>query len=276
MGRNKYIQCPICSKKIRSDNMKLHKHEKDNVQKYKMKICPICNKAMIYTHLARHMRSHAKQSYCKLIDEIKTDQERNKEEFEKGLFIKDYILQKKIDPKTLRREHQKAVKTSIDSPSLDVVLKPWQEKLLKLMKPSEREIIWIIGKDGNEGKSWFQKYLKNTYGSSKVFQAAIKKSADGVLHALSKRIVSLIDLFIFNVPRSYFMDDFPYGMLEELKDGNALSTKYESSILELNTPNIVVVFSNEAPEKYRMSKDRWTVYNIREEYLYKSNGYKVE
>ena len=134
------------------------------------------------------MRTHAKQSFSKVVDGIKTDQERNKEEFEKGMFIKDYIIHQKIDPKTLRREYQKAVKTVMDTPVLDLVLKPWQEKLLKLMKPSEREIILIVGKDGNEGKSWFQDYLKNTRGSSKVFQAAIKKSADGILHHYQKEL----------------------------------------------------------------------------------------
>ena len=276
MGRNKYIECSTCSKKIRSDNMKLHKHEKDNVQKYKMKICPICNKAMIYTNLTRHMRLHAKQSFSKLVDEIKTDQKRNKEDFERGVFIKDYILKQKIDPAILRREHQKAVKTSINSPLLDVVLKPWQEKLLKLIKPSEREIIWIVGKDGNEGKSWFQNYLKNTHGASRVFQASIKKNSEGVIHALSKRIVSLIDLFMFNVPRCFYIEDFPYAMLEEIKDGNVTSNKYNSSILEPKTPNTVVVFSNKAPDRRKMSKDRWTHYDIEEEYLYTLYGCKVE
>ena len=276
MGRNKYIECSTCSKKIRSDNMKLHKHSKVYVQKYNMKICPICNKAMIYTNLTRHMRTHAKQSYSKLIDEIKTDQKRNKENFEKGVFIKEYINQQKIDPKILRKEHQKAVKTSIDSPVLDIVLKPWQEKLLKLIKPSKREIFWIVGRDGNEGKSWFQDYLRNTRGSGKVFQAAMKKSRDGILHALSKRIVSLIDLFIFNVPRCFDMNDFPYDILEEIKDGKTVSTKYDSSILKLNTPNIVVVFSNENPNEWKMSKDRWTVYDIKEEYLFTSRGCKIE
>ena len=231
---------------------------------------------MISGNLARHMRRHAKHSYSKLIDGIEIDLEKNKEDVERGVFIRDYIHQRKIDPKILRREYQKAVKTGIDSPVSDLFLKPWQEKLLKLMKPSEREILWIVGKHGNEGKSWFQKYLKNTRGSSKVFQASIKKNADGILYALSKRILSLIDLFIFNIPRSFYMDDFPYAILEEIKDGNAVSTKYDSSILELNTPNIVVVFSNEAPDKRRMSKDRWSVYNIGGEYLLTSCGYKVE
>ena len=80
------------------------------------------------------MRTHTKQKYSKLVDEIKTDVKKNKEDFERGLFIKEYIQRHKIDPKILRPEHQKALKKSIDSPLSDVVLKPWQEELLKPMK----------------------------------------------------------------------------------------------------------------------------------------------
>ena len=49
------------------------------------------------------------------------------------------------------------------------------------------------------------------------------------------------------------MDEFPYEMLEELKDGKAESTKYNSIKLQVNTPNTVLVFSNENPDKERMS-----------------------
>ena len=39
-----------------------------------------------------------------------------------------------------------------------VQLKPWQESLLEyVQKPCDREIFWVVGKEGNEGKSWFQK-----------------------------------------------------------------------------------------------------------------------
>ena len=30
------------------------------------------------------------------------------------------------------------------------------------------KIIWIIGRDGNEGKSWFQYYIESLYGSHRV------------------------------------------------------------------------------------------------------------
>ena len=48
-------------------------------------------------------------------------------------------------------------------------LRPWQQKLFEISEvPSEREVIWVIGKDGNEGKSWFQDYLESCFGFNRV------------------------------------------------------------------------------------------------------------
>ena len=270
MGRNKYIQCSTCLKSIRSDHMKFHMHSKD--VKYKMKICPICKKLMILTNLARHMKIRAKQSKAEWINEIKTDQVKNKECLEKGLFITEYIKEQNIDANILRREYREAMKTKLPTPQVEVILRPWQERLVEVMKPSEREIIWIVDPAGNEGKSWFQKYLKDIHGL-RVFDANIRRSSKCILHILSKEIVSLIDIFLFNVPRSFNMDEFPYEMLEELKDGKAESIKYNSIKLQVNTPNTVLVFSNENPDKERMSKDRWIIYLIGVGVLLHSNGY---
>ena len=272
MGRNKYIQCSTCLKSIRSDHMKFHMHSKD--VKYKMKICPICKKLMILTNLARHMKIHAKQSKAEWINEIKTDQVKNKECLEKGLFITEYIKEQNIDANILRREYREAMKTKLPTSQVEVILRPWQERLVEVMKPSEREIIWIVDPAGNEGKSWFQKYIKDIHGL-RVFDANIRRSSKCILHILSKEIVSLIDIFLFNVPRSFNMDEFPYEMLEELKDGKAESIKYNSIKLQVNTPNTVLVFSNENPDKERMSKDRWIIYLIGVGVLLHSNGYKV-
>ena len=272
MGRNKYIQCSTCLKSIRSDKMKFHMHSKD--VKYKKKTCPICKKLMILTNLERHMKIHAKQSKAEWINEIKTDQVKNKECLEKGLFITEYIKEQNTDANILRREYREAMKTKLPTPQVEVILRPWQERLVEVMKPSEREIIWIVDPAGNEGKSWFQKYLKDIH-RLRVFDANIRRSSKCILHILSKEIVSLIDIFLFNVPRSFNMDEFPYEMLEELKDGKAESTKYNSIKLQVNTPNTVLVFSNENPDKERMSKDRWIIYLIGGGVLLHSNGYKV-
>ena len=45
----------------------------------------------------------------------------------------------------------------------NVILRPWQEGLLNYIKPSDREIIWVIGRKGNEGKSWFQEFLASKF-----------------------------------------------------------------------------------------------------------------
>ena len=221
------------------------------------------------------MRKHDKQLHLDLIEELERGKEKKKKDYERGVFIKNSIRNGEIDPDILTEEHHKAMKTKFRALKVEVILKPWQEKLVELIKPSEREIIWIVGSVGNEGKTWFQKYLKDIHGV-RVFDANIKKSSKCILHILSKEIVSLKDLFLFNVPRSFNMDDFPYEMLEELKDGKAESTKYNSVKLELNTPNTVLVFSNEKPDKERMSNDRWVIYLIGGGgYLLRTNGYKV-
>ena len=269
MGRNKSINCLTCSKRIRSDKMKLHTHVKVQTRKYGMKICSICKKEMIAGNLARHLRIHAKQSHSRVVDAIKSDQIAYREKTEVGRFVEDYIKTEKINPDILRREYRLALQTKIDSPVIDAPLRIWQEKLLSFIRPSEREIVWVVGKKGNEGKSWFQRYLTDLHGSSRVFQINIKKNSDGMLHVLSKKIVSLLELFVFNVSRSFEMEDFPYSLLEDIKDGKAVSTKYESSILEFKIPNTVLVFSNKAPEKGKMSNDRWTVLSIAKECLFK-------
>ena len=50
----------------------------------------------------------------------------------------------------------------------NVELKPWQNELMKYIKPHDREIIWVVGKDGNEGKNWFQNYVESVFGTRKV------------------------------------------------------------------------------------------------------------
>ena len=141
-------------------------------------------------------------------------------------------------------------------------LRPWQQTLFQDIKPSDRNIIWVVGRNGAEGKSWFQQYLVQHHGPQRVFDTTIEKRSDGILHALSKRVVSLIDLFIFNIPRSFSIDNVFYNPLEQIKNGQAISTKYDSKVLHFKTPNIVLVFANNKPYRNKMSLDRWQTFNI--------------
>ena len=58
MGRNKHIQCKICLKSFRSDNLKSRQGRHESKSKYRMNNCSICQKTMIAGHLARHMKTH--------------------------------------------------------------------------------------------------------------------------------------------------------------------------------------------------------------------------
>ena len=239
--------------------MKTHKHSK--VKTYATKDCSICNKSMISGHIARHMRTHNK-SVKKILDIIKGDQQELEKKKESAPIIRAAIEADNIDPRSLRKEHIKALEFIDETPTSQYSLRSWQQKLLEYMVPSNREIIWVFGIDGNEGKSWFQQYLVNYFGSSRVFNNNVKKRSDGILHALAKRVYSLIDVFIFNIPRSFPDEHVPYDLLEEIKDGQAVSCKYDSKFLRFKKSNIVLVFGNTGPTKTKMSDDRWNILNI--------------
>ena len=57
-------------------------------------------------------------------------------------------------------------------------------------------------------------------------------------------------------------DTCNYTILESIKDGIAVSSKYNSSILQFKIPNVLVVFSNHIPNTKELSKDRWKIYRI--------------
>ena len=59
--------------------------------------------------------------------------------------------------------------------------------MLEYIKPSTREVIWVIGKHGNEGKSWFQEYMESKFGWGKVICGMdIKMKKGSICHVLSK------------------------------------------------------------------------------------------
>jgi len=206
-----------------------------------------------------------KQHDNHLLINLKEDQANYEKMAETGRILEEHVNNEDINPQSLRKEYIKALEVHHDQVQEDAsaVLKPWQSKLLELMHPSARKIIWVRGTVGNEGKTWFQNYLENYYGRKRVYRSTINKKPESLLHTLSKRNLSFIDVFILNIPRSFDTSNVPYSFLEDIKDGKAISSKYNSRELKFITPNIVIVFSNDAPCVEQMSSDRWMRYNIR-------------
>jgi len=87
------------------------------------------------------------------------------------------------------------------------------------------------------------------------------KSAN-VLHVLTKRPLSTTDIFFFNVPRAVTHESCNYSILESIKDGTAVSSKYNNDVIRFKILNVVVVFSNHMPNTKELSKDRWLVFRI--------------
>ena len=274
MGRNQSISCPTCSRKMRSDNIKRHMQNCGQAR-YPTEDCPICRKTMIKWNITRHMKQHENH----VLVDLKEDQATYERLAETGKMIEEHVNKEDINPRSLRKEFIMALDIHHNEVQEQTgCLNPWQEKLLSLMKPTERQILWIRGSTGNEGKSWFQNYLENFYGKRRVFRSSVVRKSESLLHAMSKRNLAFLDVFIFNVPRSFDTEHVPYSFLEDIKDGKAISSKYNSRELKFVTPNIVIVFSNDAPCAEQLSADRWMRYNIHENrldvaYFYKKKKY---
>ena len=285
---DKHLQksCSICLKTMRSDNLKRH-IKTHNVTKSKvfMISCTICEKVMRKNHLKRHLKTHSKPfnltrdlvnndtpslSYAEEIvnQRGKECQQIFNEKLKTGSLVKKMLSETDIVPFCLTKDLKEPLELHeqyINSEINNCTLKSWQKELLTFMEnPSDREIIWIIGKRGNEGKTWFQKYSEQYFGIRRVFRTSIVKEASSLLHMLSKKTLACTDIFLLNISRSYDIADVPYTVLEDIKDGQATSSKYNSKILKLCTPNVLVVFSNYSPMYTKVSKDRWRIYTIDE------------
>ena len=93
-----------------------------------------------------------------------------------------------------------------------------------------------------------------------------------VAHDLSKQRWQTIDIFMINIKRSSDIAILDFTIIECIKDGRIFSGKYDSKTLFLRTPNTVMVFSNELPPKYKLSKDRWVIFEIIDGELVRSNS----
>lgn len=144
--------------------------------------------------------------------------------------------------------------------------KEWQRDALELVKtkPDPRKIYVYVGTKGGEGKSRFARHLLLKYRKSSIMVSG--KAADAK-YAIQKYCfddkgnqIRNLRLVIFDIPRSS-SDFVSYQAIEEIKNATFLSTKYESGMVILNPPHILI-FTNEYPKTKLMSKDRWVIQDI--------------
>jgi len=136
----------------------------------------------------------------------------------------------------------------------------WQDGLARLVQGDNhhpREIRFYVDEVGNSGKSWFTRWaLSNHPDLVQVLKAGKR---DDLAYAIDETK----SIFLFDVPRTQ-MEFLNLSVLEMLKDQLVFSPKYESGMKVLMKTPMVVVFSNEEPDRTKMSVDRYKVIKIRQ------------
>lgn len=128
----------------------------------------------------------------------------------------------------------------------------WQHDLSVQLsgEPHPRIVIWRWERIGNVGKSFFAL----NYEPGRTFVITGGKHAD--IH-----FAYAFQPFVFFDWARCAQDTFPYGLVEQFKNGYFFSTKYESRGKRFPVPH-VVVFANFPPDQCQMSDDRWDIKQI--------------
>jgi hypothetical protein len=279
MARNKKVVCAICCRVMRRDHLERHmaQHENGKFEEESFKGSAFSAST---TLLESNVSSVSTTRSCKSIvineEAVFKTIEMHAEDYERkmqlGEIVYKHVKDRGIPEESLPKEYKEAkdlyVKNKQNIDVENVILRPWQEGLLNYIKPSDREVIWVIGRKGNEGKSWFQEFLASKFGWSRVICGMdIRMKKSSICHILSKRSLMTTDIFLFDVGKAKTEEDLNYELLEHLKNGRTLAAKFDSKELKFHTPNIIIVFSNEKPDVGQMSKDRWKIFQIRDEEL---------
>ena len=184
---------------------------------------------------------------------------------ELGRMIASIIDEENIYEQSLSKEKQEALllfrRQQPQFDILDVELRLWQQDAMKYFEsPTERQVVWIRGNNGNEGKTWFQNYVQTFFGYHRVCRLDLRIKHANVCNVLKKRTLGTIDIFLFNDSRSVSGEELNlYRILEDIKDGQATTSKYDNDNIRFKTPNTLMVFSNHYPDLKKLSKDRWVL-----------------
>lgn len=139
-------------------------------------------------------------------------------------------------------------------------LYPFQQDIINILNspPDNRTIHWIFEEKGNVGKTTLARHLILT---KKVIY--LTGAAADMKFGINKWIQekgNTLDGILLYYPREK-ENYISYSGLEELKDAQFFSTKFESGMCIYPHTHIIVL-CNFYPDVGKMSKDRWKIYQI--------------
>lgn len=141
------------------------------------------------------------------------------------------------------------------------MLRPWQKDIANNHKEPctmfDRIINWYWEPTGNIGKSVLSKYFVDQLGA-----IIISGKGNDCLYAIQQYVEKNgegPDIIIMDIPRC--IDHISWNAIESAKNGCFFSGKYEGGMVRYNTPHIII-FSNEQPDIYKLSLDRWNIVEL--------------
>ena len=255
-GKNKKVDCRICHRAVGSNNMKKHmkQHEKKQPQKVVMGNHPTVDEAALKNNILEDINEYQRklelQGGVKQTNDVKPVVWRPWQEGSETL--------------ELFEKHEQ------DNDVKPVVWRPWQYELLKYVNnPTSYRIIWVVGGEGNEGKTFFMKKIRGQYGRHRVCTMPLRETTRNLIGCMQKVVDAYItDIFLFNVTGGggRRMKRINYSLLEKIKDGEETVVVGNSvKRVEFTRPNVVMVFSNDYPDTEKFSRGRWMIFKINSE-----------
>lgn len=142
----------------------------------------------------------------------------------------------------------------------------WQKEVLTaLRKQNDRQIMVIVNREGNMGKSFLRGHLYET-GKAHFIQYA--NNTKGLLMDTASKFIKQggRPYLIIDLPRAWKWSEELCIALETIKDGLIDDPRYESKTINIRGVKILV-FCNTSPNDYKgvyesLSADRWCIGNL--------------
>ena len=237
MGKHKKLTCGKCLRIMRSDVLNRHmlQHEKEMFEKESICSTSITSSIMSLNKESNFSLDITSKTYEvtplereEIIKRLINDDKEYKYSVAHGKSIYEEVNKYGIKEESLCPEYKDLLDVYMKQRNMidvdNVILQFWQTALLEYMEPNNREVIWIVGANGNEGKTWFQEFLESKFGWHRVICSMdIKMKKGNICQALQKRYLMTTNMFLFDVGKGATFEDVNYQLRQ--KDSAASSPR---------------------------------------------------
>lgn len=139
---------------------------------------------------------------------------------------------------------------------LDIELWEWQcNAYNRFMLQNERQILCIVDKVGNKGKSWLSRHIVARH------EARLLPTSDDARNLVQYAMAEASTGYIIDVPRRGTLKKGFWEGIEQIKGGHLYETRYAFSEKWIEPPRVMVI-TNKEPDTKDLSKDRWDIMRI--------------